>query len=122
MELAPKELFKPETAAYLDRWSETFSHINLSMDEKFTERFRLRKVWSNFLNEYQVCIGPTWCNLPWPIDTDLDPKLGNEALKKSFYFIAPANGLGLPAVALATGVSDGIPTGCLLYTSDAADE
>ena len=115
MELAPKELFKPETAAYLDRWSETFSHINLSMDEKFTERFRLRKVWSNFLNEYQVCIGPTWCNLPWQIDTDLDPKLGDDALKKSFYFIAPANGLGLPAVALATGVSDGIPTGIQIY-------
>ena len=115
MELAPKELFKPETAAYLDRWSQTFSHINLSMDEKFTERFRLRKVWSNFLNEYQVCIGPTWCNLPWQIDTDLDPKLGNDALKKSFYFIAPANGLGLPAVALATGVSEGIPTGIQIY-------
>ena len=115
LELAPKELFKPETAAYLDRWSETFSHINLSMDEKFTERFRLRKVWSNFLNEYQVCIGPTWCNLPWQIDTDLDPKLGNDALKKSFYFIAPANGLGLPAVALATGVSEGIPTGIQIY-------
>ena len=115
LELAPKELFKPETAAYLDRWSETFSHINLSMDEKFTERFRLRKVWSNFLNEYQVCIGPTWCNLPWQIDTDLDPKLGNDTLKKSFYFIAPANGLGLPAVALATGVSEGIPTGIQIY-------
>ena len=115
MQLAPKELFKPETAAYLDRVSETFSHINLSTDEKFTERFRLRKVWSNFLNEYQVCIGPTWCNLPWQIDTDLNPKLGDDALKKSFYFIAPANGLGLPAVALATGVSEGIPTGIQIY-------
>ena len=115
LQLAPKELFKPETAAYLDRYTETFSHINLSMDEKFVERFRLRKVWSNFLNEYQVCIGPTWCNLPWQIDTDLDPKLGDDALKKSFYFIAPANGLGLPAVALATGVSDGIPTGIQIY-------
>lgn len=115
LQLAPKELFKSETAAYLDRYTETFSHINLSMDEKFVERFRLRKVWSNFLNEYQVCIGPTWCNLPWQIDTDLDPKLGDDALKKSFYFIAPANGLGLPAVALATGVSDGIPTGIQIY-------
>tara|TARA_B100001093_G_scaffold62625_1_gene52602 strand:- start:1153 stop:2535 length:1383 start_codon:yes stop_codon:yes gene_type:complete len=115
LQLAPKELFKSETAAYLDRYTETFSHINLSMDQKFVERFRLRKVWSNFLNEYQVCIGPTWCNLPWQIDTDLDPKLGDDALKKSFYFIAPANGLGLPAVALATGVSDGIPTGIQIY-------
>jgi amidase len=115
LEMAPREVFKSETAAYLDRFSETFSHINLSTDEKFIERFRLRKVWSNFLNEYQVCIGPTWCNLPWQIDTDLDPKLGDDALKKSFYFIAPANGLGLPAVALATGVSDGIPTGIQIY-------
>ncbi len=115
LEMVPREVFKSETAAYLDRFSETFSHINLSTDEKFIERFRLRKVWSNFLNEYQVCVGPTWCNLPWQIDTDLDPKLGNDALKKSFYFIAPANSLGLPAVALATGVSEGIPTGIQIY-------
>ena len=115
LSIVPDELFKPETAAYLNRWGEVFSHINMSADEKFMERFRLRKLWSNFLNEYHVCIGPTWCNLPWPIDTDLDPKLGNEALKKSFYFIAPANGLGLPAVALATGVSDNIPTGIQIY-------
>tara|TARA_B100001029_G_C15031157_1_gene437047 strand:- start:699 stop:1586 length:888 start_codon:yes stop_codon:yes gene_type:complete len=115
LSIVPDELFKPETAAYLNRWGEVFSHINMSADEKFMERFRLRKLWSNFLNEYHVCIGPTWCNLPWPIDTDLDPKLGNEALKKSFYFIAPANGLGLPAVALATGLSDSIPTGIQIY-------
>ena len=115
LEMVPREVFKSETAAYLDRFSETFSHINLSTDEKFIERFRLRKVWSNFLNEYQVCLGPTWCNLPWQIDTDLDPKLGDDALKKSFYFIAPANVLGLPAVALATGVSEGIPMGIQIY-------
>ena len=44
-----------------------------------------------------------------------EPSIDLDALKKSFYFIAPANGLGLPAVALATGVSDGIPTGIQIY-------
>ena len=49
-----------------------------------------------FLTDYSVCIGPTWSNLPWRIDTDLDPEKGDAVLRESFIFIAPGNCLGLP--------------------------
>ena len=68
------------------------------------------------MNEYSVCIGPTWTNLPWPIDTDLDPDIGINTTKKSFAFIVPGNCLGIPSIALPTGVSDGLPTGIQIYS------
>ena len=66
--------------------------------------------------EYTVCIGPTWSNLQWPIDTDLDPDKGDEALRESFMFIAPGNCLGIPSVALPMGVDNGLPTGIQIYS------
>ena len=74
------------------------------MDEALIERRRLRRLWSSFLTDYSVCIGPTWSNLPWPIDTDLDPVKGDSVLKESFIFIAPGNCLGIPSVALPMGM------------------
>ena len=111
----PEELFKPETAAYLKRLSEVNS-IDMALDDALLERRRLRRLWSAFLTNYTVCIGPTWANLQWPIDTDLDPDKGDEALRESFMFIAPGNCLGLPSVALPMGVDNGLPTGIQIYS------
>ena len=115
IESVPKEIFKPETAAYLKRTNES-EWSNMPLDQALLERRRLRRLWSAFLTDYTVCIGPTWCNLQWPIDTDLDPNLGDEVLKESFMFIAPANCLGLPSVALPMGVDNGLPTGIQIYS------
>ena len=112
----PDEVFKPETAAYLKRFAKPFLSDGINLEEALIERNRLTKLWSYFLTDYQVCIGPTWSNLPWPINTDLDPQKGDQALKDSFIFIVPGNCLGLPSVALPMGVSDGIPTGVQIYS------
>ena len=110
-----KGIVKPETFAYFKQVGEIFDDPLLSLEEAIVERRRLRRLWSAFLTDYTVCIGPTWTNLPWPIDTDLDPKEGIHALRKSFQFITPGNALGLPSVALPTGVSDRLPTGIQIY-------
>ena len=112
----PDAIFKPETAAYLKRFAKPFLSDGINLEEALIERNRLTKLWSYFLTDYQVCIGPTWSNLPWPINTDLDPQKGDQALKDSFIFIVPGNCLGLPSVALPMGVSDGIPTGVQIYS------
>ena len=116
LEAMPDEMFKQETAVYLKRFSEPFISNGISLDEALLERRRLRRLWSSFLTDYTVCIGPTWCNLPWPIDTDLDPVKGDSVLKESFIFIAPGNCLGIPSVALPMGVADGLPTGIQIYS------
>ena len=60
----------------------------MNLDQALLERRRLRRLWSAFLTDYQVCIGPTWANRPWPIDTDLDPDIGIQTLKRvSFLYL-----------------------------------
>ena len=116
LDALPDEVFKPETAEYMKRFGEPFINNGINLDEALIERRRLRRLWSAFLTDYSVCIGPTWSNLPWPIDTDLDPEKGDAALRESFIFITPGNCLGLPSVALPMGVADGIPTGIQIYS------
>jgi amidase len=115
IEVLPEEIFKPETVAYLKRTNEA-NLIDMTLDQALLERRRLRRLWSAFLTEYTVCIGPTWSNLQWPIDTDLDPDKGDEVLRESFMFIAPGNCLGIPSVALPMGVDNGLPTGIQIYS------
>ena len=115
-QVVPPEVFKKETADYLERAGKQFVDNIVPLEEALIERQRLRRLWSEFLTEYSVCIGPTWANLPWPIDTDLDPDIGIDTLKKSFAFIVPGNCLGFPSIALPTGVSDGLPTGIQIYS------
>ncbi len=79
------------------------------------ERSRLTRLWSAFLTEYPVAVGPTWTQLPWPADADLDPDTGLDLLIDTVRFITPGNVLGLPSVALATGTADGLATGVQIY-------
>jgi amidase len=116
IQATPKEVFKKETSDYLKRAEGELVENTIPLGEALIERQRLRRLWSKFLNEYSVCIGPTWTNLPWPIDTDLDPDIGINTTKKSFAFIVPGNCLGIPSIALPTGVSDGLPTGIQIYS------
>ncbi|MEW5849253.1 MAG: amidase family protein [Myxococcota bacterium] len=79
------------------------------------ERSRLMRAWSGFLTEYTVAIGPNWGTAVWPVDSDLDPRRGLELLKDTTRFMLPGNALGLPCVALPTGVVNGLPTSIQIY-------
>ncbi|MEX0943435.1 MAG: amidase [Pseudomonadales bacterium] len=81
----------------------------------FTERDRLATAWSMFFTHYPVVIGPTWADLPFLHDADIDPQTGVETTLKRLQFITPGNVLGIPSVALPMGVSDGLPTGVQIY-------
>jgi amidase len=75
----------------------------------------LMRLWSEFFARHPVVVGPTWTQLPWPVDADLDPENGLRLLEDTVRFITPGNLLGLPSVALPTGVVDGLPTGIQIY-------
>ena len=78
-------------------------------------RSRLTRLWSGFFAQYAVAIGPTWTQLPWRVDADLLPGIGAQLVLDTAKFITPGNVLGLPSVALPTGVSYGLPTGIQIY-------
>ena len=105
----------PQLAALHRQISERTASAPLPNAVVHAERSRLSRVWSEFFSAYPVVIGPTWTCLPWPIDSDLDPETGMDLTLGTAHFISPANVLGLPSVALATGVADGLPTGVQIY-------
>jgi amidase len=78
-------------------------------------RSRLTRLWSEFFVRYPVAVGPTWTQLPWPVDADLEPGTGLQLVLDTVRFITPGNVLGLPSVALPTGAVDGLPTGIQIY-------
>jgi amidase len=78
-------------------------------------RSRLTRLWSEFFVRYPVAVGPSWTQLPWPADADLEPGTGVQLVLDTVPFITPGNVLGLPSVALPTGVAAGLPTGIQIY-------
>ena len=60
-------------------------------------------------------IGPTWTDIQFLHNADLDGKVGLELMSDRLRFITPANVLGIPSAAVPTGVIDGLPTGVQVY-------
>jgi amidase len=110
-----KALVRPITYEYLLRIRDHFDPSKLPNAIVHTERTRLRAAWSAFFADYAVAVGPTWCSLPFACDADLHPERGLDVLLRALRFITPGNVLGIPAVALPTGVADGLPTGIQIY-------
>ncbi len=110
-----KAVVRPVVYDYLVEMDARFDARNVSNALIHGERQRLRALWSEWLTDYTVAIGPTWTCTPWPIDSDLDPESGMDLLLATVRFITPGNVLGIPGVALPTGVADGLATGIQVY-------
>jgi amidase len=87
-----------------------------------SERNRLCRIWSEFFREYPIMVGPAWTDIQFTHDADIDPDTGMELTIDRLRFISPANILGLPAAAVPTGVSDGLPTGVQVYADRWRDD
>ncbi len=105
----------PQLAAIHRQIVDRIASAPLSNADVHAERSRLCRLWSDFFGAYPVAIGPTWTCLPWPINSDLDPETGLDTTLGTAHFISPGNVLGLPSVALPTGVADGLATGVQVY-------
>ncbi len=110
-----KAVVQPAVYDYLVEMDARFDARSTSNAVIHGERQRLRALWSEWLTDYTVAIGPTWTCTPWPIDSDLDPESGMDLLLDTIRFITPGNVLGIPGVALPTGVADGLATGIQVY-------
>ena len=86
------------------------------------ERNRLCRIWSEFFVEHPIMVGPTWTDIQFLHDADLDPVAGLDQFTDLLRFISPGNVLGIPSVAVPTGVADGLPTGVQVYADRWRDD
>ncbi len=94
---------------------ERFPATAMSHVELHTERDRMCKAWSAFFEQHPLVIGPIWTDLPFVHDADLDLDHGAETTLDRLRFITPGNLLGIPAIPVPMGESDGLPTGVQIY-------
>ncbi len=92
-----------------------FDTSKLANSDIHATRSKLIRLWSKFFQQYPVVIGPTWTQLPWPVDVDIDEKTGVELFLNTVKFLTPGNVLGLPSVSLPMGIADNLPTGIQIY-------
>lgn len=85
------------------------------LPEIHAERNRLSRAWSEFFQEHPVVVGPTWTDVQFLHDADLEMPDGMQVVMERVRFITPGNVLGLPSVAVPTGVHEGLPTGVQVY-------
>ena len=81
----------------------------------FMDRMRLQKAWSHMFADTPIVIGPGWTNPPFAHGADVVAGHEIDVLESQLSFIVPANVLGLPVVALANTVADGLPAGVQIY-------
>ncbi len=105
----------PPVYDLLSRLCHRFAELPPLHEDVHTIRHRILRGWSQLFADYPVLVGPVWAELPWPADADLEPSTGLDLMLSTARFITPANVLGLPAVALTTGMADGLPKGVQVY-------
>ena len=93
---------------------EEYPPASMSLVTLHTERWRLSCEWTRFFEAFPIVVGPTWTDLPWLHDADIDAE-DSTFMRDILGFITPGNFLGIPSVAVPTGIADGMPTGVQVY-------
>lgn len=110
-----QEIMSPGPMGFLQRFLAKYPPGSMDVTTIFSERDRLAIAWSEFFQTYPAVIGPTWGDLPFLHDADLDETSGVATLQKTLAFITPGNALGIPSIAFPMGESGGLATGIQIY-------
>ena len=86
------------------------------------ERARLGRAWSAFLADHPVVVMPVWTGPPFEHDADIAGPDGARLTLDMLRPITVGNLLGIPSVAVPTGVSDGLPRGVQVYAERWAEQ
>lgn len=103
----------PRLAAVLEGHMRAADALGLAPMAAHPERRRLMRRWSETFASLPVLVTPVWPEPQFPGEADLDR--GYDFVGHMLQFAAPAPLLGLPALAVPTGLTDGLPTGVQIH-------
>ena len=86
------------------------------------KRFAVARSWRAFMEDHPLVVGPTWTQPPFEHGFDIRDAAAARAVNELFRFVLPANLLGLPAVCVPTGVTDGLPVGAQILAPRFRDD
>ena len=103
----------PRLATALERHGDYPYRTDLARMAVYVERHRLMRIWSDMFDATPVVVTPVWPEPQFVGDEDLER--GIEFIWHMLQFAVPAPLLGLPALAVPTGVVDGLPVGVQIH-------
>ncbi|MFI1581277.1 amidase [Embleya sp. NPDC020630] len=71
----------------------------------------IRRSWAEFLDEYPLLLGPSFTEPPVEPGLESRDRAGRDRVASAMRLCTVTSFVGLPAVAVPTGVVDGLPTG-----------
>lgn len=71
----------------------------------------IRRSWAEFLDEFPLLLGPVFTEPPVEPGLESRDEAGRERVAESMRLCTLTSFVGVPAVAVPTGVSDGLPSG-----------
>jgi amidase len=107
-------LMSEHSIAMLNKLFELYDPATFPAALVHAEKWRLSCAWSEFFERYPLVVGPTWTDIPFLHDADIADD-GAQLTVDMLRFITPGNVLGIPSVAVPTGVAGGLPTGVQVY-------
>ena len=101
-----------DARAFLDATDAATPTIDLAgWGERLIERIALMGAWSQWFDDVDVVICPTWTRPPFPMGADVASPQGALATLDLMSPVLPANLLSLPAAVVPAGLFDGLPVG-----------
>ncbi|HEX5595597.1 MAG TPA: amidase [Micromonosporaceae bacterium] len=74
-------------------------------------RLNVQRSWAAFLDRYPLVLGPVFTEPPVPPGLESRDEAGHEQVATALRLCSATSLIGLPAVAVPTGLEDGLPTG-----------
>jgi amidase len=106
-------LITPRLAEVLLDHVTVYDQQRIPRTRLYPERLRLMRRWTEMFERTPVIVGPVWPEQAFIGGTDME--LGIDFIMRILQFVAPAPLLGLPALAVPTGVANGLPVGVQVH-------
>jgi len=110
LEPAVKDIIGPTLQRAFDCYRVLVPRVNADMIlDALARRRRVLRNWMEFFERYPLVVAPVGTEPPNPRDDDISSPERNREVVESFRMTVVVNALGLPAVTVPVGISDGLP-------------